>query len=122
MTLALPALSDDTSPSATRSEVGFGFSADPAHGQIDQGDRTVTIILGGILAISAVVWAVMLRGNRRERNRAARELRESKERFRDLAENVSDWMWEMGPDLRFTWLSSRVNEMLGMAPEFYIGK
>ncbi|MEX2642025.1 MAG: PAS-domain containing protein [Acetobacterales bacterium] len=33
-------------------------------------------------------------------------LRESERRFRDLAQSSSDYFWEMGPDLRFTYHSS----------------
>jgi len=34
-----------------------------------------------------------------------RKLSQSEERLRDIAEAGSDWMWEMGPDLRFTYMS-----------------
>ncbi len=50
------------------------------------------------------------------------KLRESEERFRDVAESVSDWIWEFGPDLRFTWISSRIEEIFGRPPEHFIGK
>ncbi|WP_428603731.1 PAS domain S-box protein [Sedimenticola sp.] len=49
-------------------------------------------------------------------------LRHSEERFRDFAESAADWFWEMGPDLRFSYLSGRVYEVLGMQPEDLIGK
>jgi len=38
----------------------------------------------------------------RERDRAEAALRESEQRFRDIAEVSADSIWEMGPDLRFT--------------------
>ncbi|MCW8906495.1 MAG: PAS domain S-box protein [Sedimenticola sp.] len=49
-------------------------------------------------------------------------LRDSEARFRDFAETAADWFWEMGPDLRFTYLSGRVMEILGHPPEAFIGK
>ena len=39
------------------------------------------------------------------RKMAERKLLESEMRLRDIAESGADWMWEMGPDLRFTYLS-----------------
>jgi len=57
-----------------------------------------------------------------DRLKAEKELRESERRFKDFAERSSDWFWEMGPDLRFTWFSNRMEEVLGVPPEFLIGK
>jgi PAS domain S-box-containing protein len=41
-----------------------------------------------------------------ERTRIAAALRTSEERFRDFAEISSDWLWELGPDLRFSFVSN----------------
>jgi len=54
-----------------------------------------------------------------ERTRA---LQESEERFRDFAESASDWIWETGPDLRFTYFSERASELLGRPTDALIGK
>jgi len=43
-----------------------------------------------------------------ERKRTEEALRESEQRFRDYAETASDWLWETGPDHRFTRASERV--------------
>ena len=47
---------------------------------------------------------------------------ENNERLRDFAEAASDWFWEMGPDLRLTYLSERIRDVLGVGPEFFLGK
>ena len=52
-----------------------------------------------------------------ERKQAGVALRESERRFRDMAESASDWFWEMGPDLRFTYHSERYFEITGFRPE-----
>ncbi|MCZ6859263.1 MAG: PAS domain S-box protein, partial [Alphaproteobacteria bacterium] len=52
-----------------------------------------------------------------QRSEAETALRESEERFRDMAESASDWFWEMGPDLRFTYHSERYFEITGFRPE-----
>ncbi len=46
---------------------------------------------------------------------------ESEERFRDFANAASDWFWEMGRDLRFTYHSERFFEITGFRPEDNIG-
>ena len=51
-----------------------------------------------------------------------RRLAESRERFQDFAEASSDWFWEMGPDLRFTYMSERLRDVLGFDPAYPIGK
>jgi two-component system cell cycle sensor histidine kinase/response regulator CckA len=56
-----------------------------------------------------------------ERKRAEEELRLNEVRFRDFAESASDWFWEMGPDLRFTYISERFFEISGHRPEEKIG-
>ncbi|OHC63190.1 MAG: hypothetical protein A2040_07230 [Rhodocyclales bacterium GWA2_65_19] len=49
-------------------------------------------------------------------------LQESEERFRNFAESASDWLWETGPDLRFTYFSERASELLGRPTDALIGK
>ena len=39
------------------------------------------------------------------RKKTAQKLAHSERRLRDIVEAGSDWVWEMGPDLRFTYLS-----------------
>ena len=54
---------------------------------------------------------------------AHREVFEKSERrFSDLAEVSSDWFWETDKDLRFTYMSERVFEAMGVKPEFFYGK
>jgi PAS domain S-box-containing protein len=57
-----------------------------------------------------------------QRIEAADALRDSEARFRDFAEIASDWLWEMGPDLRFTYVSPRVEELTGVPAIQSIGK
>jgi len=42
-------------------------------------------------------------------------LRESEQRFRDYAETASDWLWETGPDHRFTHLSEHTSAAASLA-------
>jgi len=49
-------------------------------------------------------------------------LTESEARFRDIAEAASDYFWETGPDLRYTFVSERFYEKSNLTPENIIGK
>ncbi len=54
--------------------------------------------------------------------RMHRALMEAEARHRDFAEMASDWFWEMGPDLRFTYISDRVESAVGIPADYHIGK
>lgn len=50
------------------------------------------------------------------------EIREGRERFRALAENTSDFVWEVDGDNRYTYASPKIGEYVGCEPEELIGK
>ena len=49
-------------------------------------------------------------------------LRDSEERFRDFAASASDWLWETGPDLRFTYLSDQFESITGVPAADVLGR
>ena len=55
------------------------------------------------------------------RKRAEQALKESEDRFRDFAEASSDWMWETDTDNRFTYVSDRLVDMLGIPHDAIVG-
>jgi diguanylate cyclase (GGDEF)-like protein/PAS domain S-box-containing protein len=57
-----------------------------------------------------------------ERKRAERQLRDSERRFRDFAEAAGEYVWEIDRDGRFTYLSRRVEQVTGYAPEELLGR
>ena len=57
-----------------------------------------------------------------ERQRAAEALRQSEEKFRALVESTSDWIWEVDRNDRYTYVSPRVEALLGYTPEEVLGK
>jgi PAS domain S-box-containing protein len=57
-----------------------------------------------------------------QRKRAETSLRGSEQRFRDFTTASSDWFWEMGPDLRFTFVSEHSEKILGVSPARFLGK
>jgi PAS domain S-box-containing protein len=49
-----------------------------------------------------------------QHKRAEGSLRTNQERFWDFAESVADWFWEADADARFTYISRRAQEVLGV--------
>jgi len=49
-------------------------------------------------------------------------LQENEERFRSLVETISDWIWEMDRNGVYTYVSSKVKNLLGYEPEELIRK
>ena len=49
------------------------------------------------------------------------ELAHTHQRFRDLADNTSDWLWEVDLEGRYTYASNKVNALLGYPPERIVG-
>jgi PAS domain S-box-containing protein len=73
-----------------------------------------------LLAISLVIVSL---GRQRVRARAAEHrLAASEERFRQVTEASSDWIWETGPDLRFTYVSEGYSKATGLPAERNLGR
>ncbi|MCH8110560.1 MAG: PAS domain S-box protein [Proteobacteria bacterium] len=90
-------------------------------------EQMLPLLLGAIAwLIAVVIVAVVGRSIVRESERretAVLALARSEQRFRDYSDSASDWLWEMGPDLRYRFLSkSSVWERLGLQPETLIGR
>ncbi|HEY9668763.1 MAG TPA: PAS domain S-box protein, partial [Coleofasciculaceae cyanobacterium] len=49
-------------------------------------------------------------------------LRQSEERFRNLVETTSDWVWEIDENAVYTYASPKVFDLLGYKPEEVLGK
>ncbi|MCK4607567.1 MAG: PAS domain S-box protein, partial [candidate division Zixibacteria bacterium] len=68
--------------------------------------------------------AFALRGleQQEQRQRAEETLRESEERFRDVAFSMADWIWEVDARGVYTYCSEKVQEVLGYSVDEIIGK
>jgi|GEM_PF-4978968 len=56
-----------------------------------------------------------------ERKRAERSLKESEERFRQVAEMTGEWIWEQNPAGFYIYSNAAVKNILGYAPEELVG-
>lgn len=57
-----------------------------------------------------------------ERKQAIAALKQSEEKFRNLIEQTSDWVWEVDLNQRFIYVNPKVNQLLGYEPEELLGK
>ncbi|BAZ20021.1 multi-sensor signal transduction histidine kinase [Kalymmatonema gypsitolerans NIES-4073] len=57
-----------------------------------------------------------------ERRQAQEALKRSKERFRNLVETSSDWVWEVDENTVYTYASPKIYDLLGYQPQFVLGK
>jgi len=65
----------------------------------------------------ALVYALSI-----QRQRAEAALRQSEARFRDISENVAEWVWEMDHEGKLTYSSPVVEQLLGYKPEEVLGQ
>ncbi len=80
-------------------------------------------LIGSLVMLATVL--LLARAMIREaayREESLKALSESESRFRDMANAASDWFWEMGPDLRFTFVSHQIREADGAAAIDLLGK
>ena len=99
-------------------EGGEGFSFDDwPYGTAEDG-TPVLLDLRGVRAPEGVV--VTFR-DVTDRFRKARDLQASEQRFRQLAENISDVVYFAGPDAAIEWISPSVSRVLGLPAEHLVG-
>jgi diguanylate cyclase (GGDEF)-like protein/PAS domain S-box-containing protein len=87
---------------------------------LGQGDYNARVVVNshdevGLLAARFNAMAEQL-------DRKVQELAQSQKRFRDMAEDTSDWLWETDVDGRYTYCSKRVESLLGFASEEIVGR
>jgi PAS domain S-box-containing protein len=57
-----------------------------------------------------------------EHKRTEKLLKESEKLFKDVTFSMADWVWEVDKDGRYTYVSEKVEEILGFRPDELIGK
>ena len=87
-----------------------GAGADPV---------SALLALAGSLATLCGIG--LLRRLMRKFDEARRVAERERRRIQGFADAASDWYWEMGPDLRFTYFSDRLNEIIGRPADEDLG-
>jgi PAS domain S-box-containing protein len=85
-----------------------GRSSDVPYEFVTGSGRTINVLLSAIGErdeSGEIVRSLAVLTDVSERVRVEDALRQSEQRFRDFAETASDWLWESGPDHRFTFVS-----------------
>jgi two-component system cell cycle sensor histidine kinase/response regulator CckA len=73
-------------------------------------------------ATGAVTHLLGFREDISERKHVMEALRVSEERYRNLVETSSDWIWEVDCQGHYTYASPRIREILGYTPEQVLGR
>jgi len=122
-----------TTPIGRSSIIAFGgrqwtFQVVPTQDYLAQNrpEYIWLILIAGMILTSLVGAFVMVISGRshmlREQvDQRTAALRESEQRSRDFAEVGSDWFWETGPDLRFSYISDQSEELSGVPADFFVG-
>lgn len=107
--------------------VGTGMYIDDVQAEIAAIRNRLSAVSAGILLIISMLALYSIRQSLmadRERQRIFLEreallksLEESTERFRNLIETTSDWIWETDREGRYSYSSPRVQNLLGYPPE-----
>lgn len=89
----------------------FRFHMRRKNGQI------ANILLNGVVVdMEGVKCLIAMSVDITERTRVERELRESEKRFADVLDAAGEYVWEIDSESRFTFVSPRVEKVLGYKP------
>ncbi len=77
--------------------------------------KNLLLVLGFVLsaAVALAYWAA-LDGRRRAEH--------IQQRFQDIAESATDWLWELDRDYRYTYVSPQIQSVYGRGPETMLGQ
>ena len=53
---------------------------------------------------------------------AEERLLDAQKRQEDFISVATDWLWELGPDHRYTYVSAQIEEIVGISPKVFLGK
>ena len=84
--------------------------------------RSVSILLYPIFGEGNYIGSALIFRDVTEKKQAERALARSEQRFRDVSEAAGEYIWEVDINARYTFLSERVQEVLGYHPDELIGK
>ncbi len=112
--------------------IGTGLYIDDVSAEIAKIRTKLTLVSLAILLVVSLLLVYSIRqtiladrerlGIFKEREMLMQSLEISKERYRNLLETTSDWIWECNSSGRYIYSSPRVYDLLGYQPEEVMGK
>jgi len=94
----------------------------PGHEDEPLRERWEYVVTSSVFALLALIGPTILSLEMsRRRKMAVRKLRNSERRFRHFAETAADWFWETDADLRFSYLSERFCNIVGVPTDQLLG-
>lgn len=94
----------------------------PGHEGEPLRQRWEYVVTSSVFAMLALIGPTILSLEMsRRRKMVLRELRNSERRFKDFAETAADWFWETDSDLRFSYLSARFYNIVGVPTDQLLG-
>lgn len=112
--------------------IGTGLYVDDVSAEIAKIRTKLTLISLAILLVVSLLSLYSIRqtiladrerlGIFQEREMLMQSLEQSKERYRNLIETTSDWIWECDSSGRYIYSSPRVYDLLGYQPEDILHK
>jgi PAS domain S-box-containing protein len=97
--------------------VGLGYEIE----SVEDRWEYVATATGAAAIVAAVFSRIAFQAVSRQKQ-AAKAQHENEKRFQDYTESASEWHWEMGPDLRFSFLSSQYEKSTRIPVENVLGK
>jgi len=82
----------------------------------------VMVTFSPVLVANKVIGFTTIERDITERKLAEKKLQASEERFRQVAENAQEWIWEVDANGLYTYASPVVEKILGYKPEDLVGK
>lgn len=112
--------------------IGTGMYVDDVQAEISKIRTKLTMISTGILFAVSLLSVYSIRQTMKadrerlgifmERGILMKSLEESKDRYQNLIETTSDWIWESDAEGRYTYSNPRVKDLLGFLPEEILNK
>ncbi len=112
--------------------IGTGLYIDDVSAEIAKIRNKLTLVSLAILLVVSLLSSYSIRqtiladrerlGIFKEREMLMKSLEENKERYRNLIETTSDWIWECDSSGRYIYTSPKVYDLLGYQPEDILGK
>ncbi|RLB17522.1 MAG: hypothetical protein DRG82_06245 [Deltaproteobacteria bacterium] len=107
------------------SEVGDLIIFNDVSESVSHFNRVLSVWSATALALFIVLFSWLYTGLRRVDQtiqQQQNELVARERRYRDIAETIADWIWEVDSQGRFTYCSQRCMQILGYSPEEMVGK